>query len=113
MKGGTAINLFVREMPRLSVDIDLAFTRLDLARAEAPALEHGRRLKCLTIVDDFTKEAIDIVVDHGSRDSTSRACLSRRADSGNYRACYGPIRVPSSPARRSISGRMSVGWLCG
>ena len=29
------------------------------------ALEHGRRLKCLTIVDDFTKESIDIVVDHG------------------------------------------------
>jgi putative transposase len=29
------------------------------------ALEHGRRLKCLRIVDDFTKEAIDIVVDHG------------------------------------------------
>jgi putative transposase len=29
------------------------------------ALEYGRRLKCLTIVDDFTKESIDIVVDHG------------------------------------------------
>ncbi len=29
------------------------------------ALETGRRVKCLTIVDDFTKEAIDIVVDHG------------------------------------------------
>jgi putative transposase len=29
------------------------------------ALEHGRRLKCLTIVDDFSKESIDIVVDHG------------------------------------------------
>jgi putative transposase len=29
------------------------------------SLEHGRRLKCLTIVDDFTKEAVDIVVDHG------------------------------------------------
>ena len=29
------------------------------------SLETGRRLKCLTIVDDFTKEAIDIVVDHG------------------------------------------------
>jgi len=28
------------------------------------ALATGRRLKCLTIVDDFTKEAIDIVVDH-------------------------------------------------
>jgi putative transposase len=29
------------------------------------SLETGRRIKCLTIVDDFTKEAIDIVVDHG------------------------------------------------
>jgi len=29
------------------------------------ALSNGRRLKCLTIVDDFTKEAIHIVVDHG------------------------------------------------
>jgi putative transposase len=29
------------------------------------ALEHGRRLKCLTIVDDLTREAIDIIVDHG------------------------------------------------
>ena len=28
------------------------------------ALDNGRRLKCLTIVDDFTKESIDIVVDH-------------------------------------------------
>jgi putative transposase len=28
------------------------------------ALDSGRRLKCLTIVDDFTKESIDIVVDH-------------------------------------------------
>ncbi|KGS05994.1 transposase family protein [Burkholderia sp. ABCPW 111] len=29
------------------------------------ALSNGWRLKCLTIVDDFTKEAVDIVVDHG------------------------------------------------
>jgi predicted nucleotidyltransferase component of viral defense system len=28
LKGGTAINLFVRPMPRLSVDIDLAFTQI-------------------------------------------------------------------------------------
>jgi predicted nucleotidyltransferase component of viral defense system len=25
LKGGTAINLFVRDMPRLSVDLDLVF----------------------------------------------------------------------------------------
>ncbi len=28
------------------------------------ALSNGR-VKCLTVVDDFTKEAVDIVVDHG------------------------------------------------
>ncbi|MBB2979913.1 hypothetical protein FHX57_002836 [Paraburkholderia tropica] len=26
------------------------------------ALANGRRVKCLTVVDDFTKEAVDIVV---------------------------------------------------
>ena len=29
LKGGTAINLFVREMPRLSVDIDLTYLPFD------------------------------------------------------------------------------------
>lgn len=29
------------------------------------ALASGRRLKILTIVDDFTKEAVNIVVEHG------------------------------------------------
>ena len=31
LKGGTAINLFVREMPRLSVDIDLTYLPVDEA----------------------------------------------------------------------------------
>lgn len=35
MKGGTALNLFVQDMPRLSVDIDVVFVRHDLARADA------------------------------------------------------------------------------
>lgn len=35
MKGGTAINLFVRDMPRLSVDIDVVYTRLADSRDEA------------------------------------------------------------------------------
>jgi hypothetical protein len=32
LKGGTAINLFVRDMPRLSVDIDLAYNPLTIAQ---------------------------------------------------------------------------------
>ena len=44
LKGGTAINLFVRDMPRLSVDLDLVFTDHTLARDEALALHTPTRL---------------------------------------------------------------------
>ena len=29
------------------------------------SLEYRRRLKCLTIVDDYTKESVELVIDHG------------------------------------------------
>lgn len=35
LKGGTAINLFTRDMPRLSVDLDLVFTDPEAPREEA------------------------------------------------------------------------------
>ena len=35
LKGGTAINLFVRDMPRLSVDLDLVFPDFAIPREEA------------------------------------------------------------------------------
>lgn len=37
MKGGTAINLFVRDMPRLSVDIDVVYTPWQHTREQAMA----------------------------------------------------------------------------
>lgn len=37
LKGGTAINLFVRDLPRLSVDLDLVFTDYRLGREAALA----------------------------------------------------------------------------
>lgn len=37
MKGGTAINLFVRDMPRLSVDIDVVYTPWQHTRDQALA----------------------------------------------------------------------------
>jgi len=40
LKGGTAINLFVRDMPRLSVDLDLVFVDHRLGRDVA--LANGR-----------------------------------------------------------------------
>jgi predicted nucleotidyltransferase component of viral defense system len=37
LKGGTAINLFIRDMPRLSVDLDLVFPDYRQPRDEALA----------------------------------------------------------------------------
>ena len=53
-----------------------ASERLRLVQAHAPnavwsmdfvsdALANGRRIKCLTVTDDFTRECVDIAVDHG------------------------------------------------
>ena len=42
MKGDTAINLFVRDLPRLSVDIDVVFTPWEPPRAEALAIIAAR-----------------------------------------------------------------------
>jgi putative transposase len=58
------------------------------------SLETGRRLKCLTVVDDFTKEAIDIVVDHG----ISGQYVTRVLDSAaRFRDLPKTIRTDQSP----------------
>lgn len=49
LKGGTAINLFVRDMPRLSVDIDLTYLPLDLRDVALPAIQDGLRRIAETI----------------------------------------------------------------
>lgn len=55
MKGGTAINLFVRDMPRLSVDMDVVYLPWQTPRAEALAQiaeelrEISRRLEPLEL----------------------------------------------------------------
>jgi predicted nucleotidyltransferase component of viral defense system len=39
LKGGTAINLFLRDMPRLSVDIDLAYLKIADRAASLVAID--------------------------------------------------------------------------
>ncbi len=41
LKGGTAINLFVRNMPRLSVDIDLTYTLINTRNEALKNIEEG------------------------------------------------------------------------
>ena len=49
LKGGTAINLFIRDMPRLSVDIDLAYLPVkprDESLQEIDILGHHSLVEC-------------------------------------------------------------------
>jgi len=68
------------------------------------ALDSGRRLKCLTIVDDFTKESIDIVVDH----SIPGLYVTRVLDQAiAFRGRPGAIRTDQGP---EFTGRALDQW---
>ena len=58
------------------------------------ALDYGRRIKCLTIVDDFTKESVDIVVDHGIGGAYVALVLERAAQ---FRGLPRVIRTDQGP----------------
>ena len=58
------------------------------------ALATGRRIKCLTIVDEFTRECLDIAVDHG----ISGGYVARVLEAiGQFRALPRAIRTDQGP----------------
>lgn len=58
------------------------------------ALANGRRIKCLTIVDDFTRECLDIAVDYG----ISGGYVARILDGiGQFRGLPHAIRTDQGP----------------
>ncbi len=57
-------------------------------------LEHGRRLRCLTIVDDFSRNAVDLVVDHGISGLYVTRVLDRAAKFRGLPRC---IRTDQGP----------------
>ncbi len=70
------------------------------------ALSTGRRIKCLTVVDDFTKESVGILVEHGISGFRVTRALDEMARLRGYPKAIRP--PPSSPARRLISGPIGV-----
>lgn len=61
LKGGTAINLFVRDMPRLSVDIDLTylpFSDRETALAEIAATLHRLKDRLEAAIPDATMRVV-------------------------------------------------------
>jgi putative transposase len=68
------------------------------------ALSSGRRLKCLTIVDDFTKESVEIVPDH----SISGDYVARTLDQVvRFRGAPRAIRTDQGP---EFTGRALDQW---
>lgn len=69
------------------------------------SLSSGRRIKCLTVVDDFNKESVDITVDYGISGQYSRACSIKWQGSAATRQQCERTMVRSSPVGRSWLGR--------
>lgn len=70
------------------------------------ALANGRRIKVLTIVDDFTKEAVDLVADHGISGQYVVRVLQRAAQ---FRGLPGAIRTDQGP---EFTGKALDQWAC-
>lgn len=86
LKGGTAINLFMRDMPRLSVDIDLAYLPIDEERATAL----GNISNALTRIVAAIKKAMP-----GIRIQEGRAHGSKRIN--KLVVANGPTRIIIEP----------------
>ena len=68
------------------------------------ALANGRRIKCLTIVDDFTRECVDIAVDHG----ISGAYVVRLLDQAAcFRGYPRAVRTDNGP---EFTSRAFIAW---
>lgn len=89
LKGGTAINLFVRDLPRLSVDIDLAYLPLDNRDAALHAIEEGLK----GIADDIERVLADASVNATPGEG---GCIQRLQVS----AAGASIKVEVSPVLR-------------
>jgi len=74
LKGGTAINLFVRDMPRLSVDIDLTYVPVAPCADSLAAIDAAMK----RIVARVKKAILETQINmSGSEGAITRCLLSR------------------------------------
>ena len=68
------------------------------------SLANGRRLKCLTVADDFSQEAVDIAVDYG----ISGQCVIRLLDqAAQFRGYPAAVQTDNGP---EFTSRAFIGW---
>lgn len=68
------------------------------------SLANGRRIKCLTVADDFTHECVDIAVDYGISGQYMTRLLDRAAIFRGYPAA---VRIDNGP---EFTSRAFIAW---
>ena len=105
LKGGTAINLFLRDMPRLSIDIDLAYLPLDEERDKALA----NISKALTRIAAAIKKAMPGIKIQESRAHGSKLISKLVVENGSTRIIIEPNEVIRgavwAPVERELTKR--------
>jgi putative transposase len=71
------------------------------------SLANGRRIKCLTIVDDFSRECVDIATDHGIGGEYVVRLLEQAAQ---FRGRPGAVRTDQGP---EFTSRAFMAWTHG
>ncbi len=67
LKGGTAINLFIRDMPRLSVDIDLTYLPVEGREASLRGIDAAMRRIAKGISDGLPRSNVDEIPLHSEK----------------------------------------------
>ena len=78
LKGGTAINLFEHELPRLSVDIDLTWLPMQDFETDATQIEDALTQIAKRLSAPPLRLQVRTSAAAGSQAATARACRSRR-----------------------------------
>jgi putative transposase len=68
------------------------------------ALANGRRIKCLTVVDDFSRDCVDIAVDHGIGGEYVTRLLEQ---AGQFRGFPAAVRTDQGP---EFTSRAFMAW---
>lgn len=108
LKGGTAINLFWRDLPRLSVDIDLTYLPVADRETSLGAIDAALRRLAATIGAGVPRSQVDI---RPAEDGYVRK-LGVRADGAQVKIEVTPVLrgVVFAPERRAVSARVEDGF---
>lgn len=76
-------------MPRISLDQPRGPNEVWSMDFAFDAMSNGKRIKCLTIVDDYSREAVDILVGRGI---SGHYVARRLSEIGRFRSL--PLTIP-------------------